>query len=445
MDVCRLLRRLGPLACALALVTATPAAGQTSNNDHFADAFWLGTGDLDTNVANEPLSVDDGENLRCPQFPSRLFGTTGWWWYHGSGRPVTISTAGSTFDTILGVYINDSTAGNQIACDDRDPNESVTFQSQLDESYYVQVGTCVELTKGECSSPFFGTVHLLATTPAPVNDNRASAAQLTTGAASTGDTVGSTEEPGETLSCGSADPNGYGRTAWYTWHSPGTGTATFDESGQIFAVIAAYKANSATQLGCATVKPAPEHAHLQIPVEAGDYQFQVGGLGPHNASTLQDSDQGSTTVKLDFVPAPPPAPPAVLAPAAPVPQTPKEAVTASMGLTSYVVHTSRRYTVLHLIASRVSSGTRIEIRCRGRGCPFATRSLTAQKASARLALGGKAMRRAHLRHGAVVEVRFSKPGLLGRVTIYRIRAARLPAQSAQCTLPGGLKVTACPG
>jgi hypothetical protein len=441
MDVRRLMRGLGPLVCVVALATLTPASSAQTNNDLFANAFWLGTGDLDATVNNTSYDIESNENLLCTKFDDRGAGFTAWWVYVGSGRPVTVTTQGSSFDTIVGVYTQDDTLANQVACDDGNLNETITFPSLLDETYYVQVGGCIELQKGACGTPILGTIHLLATTPAPANDNRATAQQLPTGSATQGDNVGSTEEPGETLSCSSPSMS-YGRTTWYVWHAPGTGTATFTASGGADPVLAVY--NGTSQLGCDHPAQSGGTSRVQLPVAAGDYFVQLAGAGAHSPGMLSDSDQGSTTVKADFAPAPAPSPAPVPSPPASHSAPALQAVTASLGLTSYVVHTSRRYTVLRLIASNVAAGTRIQVTCRGHGCPFASRAITARRASPRLALGGRAMRRARLRKGAVVEVRISKPGLLGRVTTYRIRAGRLPAQSSHCTLPGSLKTTPCP-
>src|SRR4051794_9182754 len=390
MDVCRLLRRLGSVvAVTLALAAAAPAtAPAQTNNDQFGNWTWLGSGDLDATVDNTSYSFDSDENLVCVGFDQRGFSRTAWWVFVVSGRPVTITTAGSDFDTILAAYTpDDTTFNNQVACDDGNLNESITFPTVLDTVYYIQVGGCLPLKAGECGTPTVGHVHLLATTAPPANDTRSSAKELPTGVGVNGDNVGSSEEPGEAVSCAARGVD-LGRTTWYVWHSPGAGTATFTATGTLNEVLAAYKGTSASQLSCDSVQP-PATARVQIPVEAGDYYVQAAGFGRHTPPTNEDSDQGSTTVKAEFAPAPAPASAPSVAPSSgPVVQTPKQAVTASMGSTSYVVHRSRGYTVLRLIASRVSAGTRIQVRCSGRSCPFATRTTTARKAYSRLTLGG---------------------------------------------------------
>jgi hypothetical protein len=453
MDVCRLLRSLGPVVCAVALLTGAAPVAMAQTNDNFANAFALGFGDPDSSVSNVGFTFEDQETVLCADVNNDFDTTkTAWWGIVGSGRPVTLSTAGSDFDSILAVYTDGPTFADQKLCVDGDPNETASFDSQLDQIYYVQVGGCFSTKNGLCGAKTDGNIRLLATTPPPPNDNRANAMALSTGASANGDNVGATEQPGEPLQCGTPAIS-FGRTIWYLWHAPGAGTATLTATGYD-PVVAVYRGDATTASGCVhAAQKGPGQAMAQLPVEAGDYYVQVAGYGAHDPATLADAQQSSMTVGAAFVPSAPapaahPAPPAG-SPDAPSVQGSKQAVTASMRLTSYVVHTSRsepsrRFTALRLIASDVSTGTRIEMHCSGRGCPFAVRSLVARRAYSRLALGGKALRRARLRNGAVVEVRISKPGLIGRVTTYRIRAGRLPVRSAHCTSPGTRRVTSCP-
>jgi hypothetical protein len=136
--------------------------------------------------------------------------------------------------------------------------------------------------------------------------------------------------------------------------------------------------------------------------------------------------------------APPPPPPPVqtvireIAPAAPIPTT-----------VTYRYRTWRKSTKLAALAlSGVPVGARVEATCRGRGCP----SRPFAKALARggrLSLATFVGRR--LRPGAVIELRVTKDGAIGKRWVIAIRRAKAPTLSRRCLLPGAAKPSACPG
>jgi hypothetical protein len=79
---------------------------------------------------------------------TRPTGNTVWYSYQPGSRPVTISTFGSDFDTVLAVYTG-SAVGNLalIGCDDNSgntPQSQVSFQGAAGTTYYVQVGGIVD-------------------------------------------------------------------------------------------------------------------------------------------------------------------------------------------------------------------------------------------------------------------------------------------------------------
>jgi hypothetical protein len=67
-----------------------------------------------------------------------------WWRIEGTGSAITVDTAGSTFDTMVAVYLVDGDKiGAQVGCID-DVDESlqarITFETVADASYLVQTG-----------------------------------------------------------------------------------------------------------------------------------------------------------------------------------------------------------------------------------------------------------------------------------------------------------------
>ena len=162
---------------------------------------------------------------------------------------------------------------------------------------------------------------------------------------------------------------------------------------------------------------------------------------------LAIADAGDTTTSCETVELPPVAPAIVTPPATaaePVvpPLTPAAAparvdatVVGRWGLGR------RATTVFQLAVKRVPAGGRVEVRCAGKGCPFARRSVVAARRSAALT---KLFAGRRLARGAVVEVRITAPGMVGKVVRYTIRARRkLPRATPLCLPPGATQPTAC--
>ena len=232
---------------------------------------------------------------------------TMWWWIEGSGRPVTITTAGSNFDSTLAIF---RFAPTELAqeCDDGDPNESLTIPTTAGAVYYLQVGGCDVTTSthsGGCGSPRTGTINLTATSTAAGNDNKGTAAALATGQQTQGDNYAATEEGGEPLACSShGGQSPYGRTVWYRWHAPSDGHAVFSATSAFDNVLAVYRDGGAAPLLCDDDPNRAGPSRIEMNVSAGDYLLQVAGYGTHNAAASQDSAQGTFTTTVEFAAAP---------------------------------------------------------------------------------------------------------------------------------------------
>ena len=78
-----------------------------------------------------------GEEVEFP------IGKTAWWTFEGTGGDVTVDTAGSDFDTIVGVYTDDGGGLAPIGCVD-DVDESlqarITIATEAGVTYFVQAG-----------------------------------------------------------------------------------------------------------------------------------------------------------------------------------------------------------------------------------------------------------------------------------------------------------------
>jgi hypothetical protein len=85
-------------------------------------------------------------------------------------------------------------------------------------------------------------------------------------------------------------------------------------------------------------------------------------------------------------------------------------------------------------------GARVEIRCRGRGCPFKRLVREAQPQTVRV----RRFARRVLRPGAVVQVWVTRPGEVGKYTRFRIRKGKRPTRVDRCLMPDSRRPTHCP-
>jgi hypothetical protein len=114
-------------------------------------------------------------------------------------------------------------------------------------------------------------------------------------------------------------------------------------------------------------------------------------------------------------------------------------------LTSSVINfwrvKSGRARVRKLIVLDAPFGATVEIRCKGRGCPFKRKRLRSPGLHSfpitRLFKGHR------LRTGAVLEIRVTMPDTVGKVVRFRMRASRLPKTTPLCLAPQATKPKPC--
>ena len=128
---------------ALLFLPAAAMADPSPANDNFADAVVIG-GALETNVvlnaSNVGATLQRGEPFHADS-PS---GRSVWWsWTATVNGSVSISTAGSSFDTLLGVYTGSSVGGlvSVVSNDDEVGKKTsrVLFRAVGGETYHIAV------------------------------------------------------------------------------------------------------------------------------------------------------------------------------------------------------------------------------------------------------------------------------------------------------------------
>jgi hypothetical protein len=85
-------------------------------------------------------------------------------------------------------------------------------------------------------------------------------------------------------------------------------------------------------------------------------------------------------------------------------------------------------------------GAKLSVRCKGKGCPFKRKSVKLRDGGANLTKRFKSKR---LRPGAVVELRVTAAGSIGKVQRFTIRKRKEPKRVTLCLAPGASKPKKC--
>ena len=97
-----------------------------------------------------------------------------------------------------------------------------------------------------------------------------------------------------------------------------------------------------------------------------------------------------------------------------------------------------------LRVQQVPAGTRITVRCKGRGCPIKSERRVAVSSKRGAAPVEFRRFKRSLRFGVTLDMLVSKPGKIGKYTRFAIRRGKLPARVDMCLDPAGVKPLACP-
>jgi Ca2+-binding RTX toxin-like protein len=95
-----------------------------------------------------------------------------------------------------------------------------------------------------------------------------------------------------------------------------------------------------------------------------------------------------------------------------------------------------------LVISEVQAGDRIEVRCKGRGCPFKKRTRIGQPGTPTVNVA-KMLKRRYLRRGAVVEIRVLRENQIGKVQRYRIGRGGAVKSTGLCLFVGATTPAPC--
>ncbi|HEU0009655.1 MAG TPA: lysyl oxidase family protein, partial [Verrucomicrobiae bacterium] len=202
-------------------------------NDHFTNAIELLTITAGALGHNTNATLEPGEPLHLA---GSTTGHSVWWnWTAPSDMMATLTTDGSSFDTVLAVYVgpaygaltklasdNDSGAGN---------NSLVTFAATAGTTYHIAVSGL---------NTAFGRIQLNVN-PA-LNDQFANCLPISGASGSaTVSTLGATRQSGEPNHAGIVGTN----SVWFCWTAPDSGPWILDTYGSTFDTLLAVYTGSA--------------------------------------------------------------------------------------------------------------------------------------------------------------------------------------------------------
>ena len=228
----------GRLNLANALLGTTPPTPVRPANDAFASAVATSTATWTLTGNNTDGTSETGE----PAHAGSAAAKSVWWTFTApiSGT-CSLRTLGSAFDTVLAVYTGTS-VGALRAVVSNDNSTSMVLDSTV--SFAAVKGTIYRIAV-DGKSGASGAIQLSASLlggVAPANDNFAAATVLTgTTFSVSGSNIGATLQTGEPKHAGTTG----GKSVWWSWTAPSTGTFTLATTGSSFDTTLAIYTGSA--------------------------------------------------------------------------------------------------------------------------------------------------------------------------------------------------------
>ncbi len=231
--------RAGRLNLAKALLSTNAPPVVRPANDNFASASGVTGTSWTRSGSSVNATAESGEPSHAGQAP----GCSVWYtWTAPAGGAATISTAGSSFDTVLAVYMGSAVGAlTPVAANDNPANggtaAAVSFQAVAGATYRIVVDG-----KGGTS----GSVALAGSVAGATvsNDAFASAAGVSNSFAVTGSNVGATREALEPNHGGVSG----GKSVWWSWTAPASGRLVVVTAGSSYDTVLAVYTGSRVDL-----------------------------------------------------------------------------------------------------------------------------------------------------------------------------------------------------
>ena len=288
-----------PVAVLAAITLASSALAAPPSNDNFANATSIAAAGETLMGTNVEATVETGE----PLHDGKQGGHSVWWkWTASSVAAITVSTVGSDFDTLLGIYTGTDVGALTLVTSNDDTGLAV---GPSEASFAATPGTtymiAVDGYSGDVGSI---TIQLTVGGPPPVNDAFAAATVVPTGGGTlVGDTTNATKEPNE----GDHAQNEGGRSIWWAWTPSQSGNATIDTAGSDFdTLLSVYQGSTLASL--VTVDENDDDNSTGTTLKTSSVTISVvNGTTYHIAVDGWGGDYGSVQLNVAFTEAAGPA------------------------------------------------------------------------------------------------------------------------------------------
>ena len=299
-------------ACAPSMsATVSTAGGTAPANDGFAAAQVLTGSSGSVTGSSVGATKESGE----PDHAGNVGGASVWYsWTAPSSGKLTVSSAGSSFDTLMGVYQGTGVSALTVRGSNDDENNAGGVVTSRIADVAVTGGQVYRIAvdgyKAGAAVAESGSVKVawsFAVAP-PANDGFAAAQVLTGSSGSvTGSSVGATKESGEPDHAGNVG----GASVWYSWTAPSSGKLTVSSAGSSFdTLMGVYQGTGVSAL---TVRGSNDDENnaggvvtsriADVAVTGGQvYRIAVDGYKAGAAV----AESGSVKVAWSFAAAPPP-------------------------------------------------------------------------------------------------------------------------------------------
>lgn len=278
------------------LAKALTTTSSTPRNNNFANRLNIACPSAQVTGSSTDATKESGE----PNHAGNAGGRSVWWsWTAPATQSVMITTAGSDFNTLLGVYTGAAAGSLTPVASNDDENAAggirtsrLIFEASAGTTYHI----AVDGRYADSGQIALKIVAYQLVFPPP-NDDFADSIMLDHFPAKTsGSNAGATKEPGE-------PKHGHesgGKSVWWSWLAPATGRVVVTaERSSFYAMLGVYTGTAVD--GLTPVRnDGPDYYHSFVATAGTTYHFAVDGE--------EDGETGEAfagDVRLDLFAAPP--------------------------------------------------------------------------------------------------------------------------------------------
>ncbi len=215
-------------------------AGPALVNDAFNSRIVLVGSSVTATGSNTTATTEPGE----PANAGVVGGKSVWWsWTAPASGSVNISTAGSSFDTTLGVYTGSSVNALTVKASNDDESSSIHTSRVI---FAAVAGVTYQISVDGYRAASGNVAILVALLAPPINDNFLNRTVVSGPSVTAyGVNLSATSETGEPNHAGVIG----GRSVWWSWMAPTSGTITISTAGSNFdTTLGVYTGSSLTGL-----------------------------------------------------------------------------------------------------------------------------------------------------------------------------------------------------